>query len=74
MDSTDLGLREWALEVVKTLLAAEAEVNKSTDDGVTPLAAALSSNPDVAAVLREAGVTRLLPLCSTLTRLVPPFL
>ena len=44
------------LEVVKALLAAEAEVNKSNDEGWTPLRAAVDySHLEVAAVLREAG-------------------
>jgi ankyrin repeat protein len=41
---------------VKTLLAAKAEVDKSDDDGRTPLFMALRRNHhEVAAVLREAG-------------------
>ena len=44
------------VEGVKALLAAEAEVNKSTYDGWTPLRIAIfMSQHEVAAVLREAG-------------------
>ena len=44
------------VEVVKTLLAAEAEVNKSDNWGWTPLRISIfHSHPEVAAVLREAG-------------------
>ena len=44
------------LEVVKALLAAEAEVNKGDNWGWTPLRISIfSSHPEVAAVLREAG-------------------
>ena len=44
------------LEIVKTLLAAKAEMNKSDGGGETALAIAPDRNHyDVAAVLREAG-------------------
>ena len=48
--------RNGHLEIVKTLIAAKAEVNKSSVYGYTSLSIALAYNRyEVAAVLREAG-------------------
>ena len=48
--------RNGHLEVVQALLGAEADVNKASNSGWTPLNWALESNHHrVAAVLREAG-------------------
>ena len=46
----------WHLEVVRALLAAGADVNRSTNSGMTPLSCALANNQtQVADLLRDAG-------------------